>query len=289
MADGSTRLTFQALLLVGFWPLWCTGYRCNPEINNTHSTRHALRVCERRLARQCQGQNQVIESPGCGAEGPDMPPPAVSLFGGTEPGELGCIGRSTQFARALWCLARHANKAFELFTGIGGGSSLVLAHALARRPAPGRFFTVDRDQGNAWHATQVLKTAKAVATVVPLEHAKGIPDSAAQSFGTPGSWILQGDVFEHPSLIEALCSTTDGMDLIMLDPPTDLRNIWPVLETACRPKFLAIHNANLPGHAGWIPSYLKSSHSTWYEIMNGSHPSIWEPGIRTWSLMARCW
>ncbi|CAK8987334.1 unnamed protein product [Durusdinium trenchii] len=255
MADGSTRLTFQALLLVGFWPLWCTGYRCNPEINNTHSTRHALRVCERRLARQCQGQNQVIESPGCGAEGPDMPPPAVSLFGGTEPGELGCIGRSTQFARALWCLARHANKAFELFTGIGGGSSLVLA----------------------------------VATVVPLEHAKGIPDSAAQSFGTPGSWILQGDVFEHPSLIEALCSTTDGMDLIMLDPPTDLRNIWPVLETACRPKFLAIHNANLPGHAGWIPSYLKSSHSTWYEIMNGSHPSIWEPGIRTWSLMARCW
>ena len=50
---------------------------------------------------------------------------------------------------------------------------MVLAHALARRPAPGRFFTVDRDQGNAWHATQVLKTAKAVATVVPLEHAKG--------------------------------------------------------------------------------------------------------------------
>ena len=36
----------------------------------------------------------------------------------------------------------------------------------------------------------------------------------------------------------------------MLDPPTDLRNLWPVLQRACEPKFVAIHNTNLPNHAG---------------------------------------
>ena len=72
----------------------------------------------------------------------------------------------------------------------------------------------------------------------------------------------------------------------MLDPPTDLRNLWPVLQRACEPKFVAIHNTNLPNHAGWIPAHLRKE--GWYEIMNGSHPSIWEQGQRSWSLMARC-
>ena len=34
------------------------------------------------------------------------------------------------------------------------------------------------------------------------------------------------------SVGQALCSVTNGMDLIMLDPPTDLRNTWPLLERA---------------------------------------------------------
>ena len=45
----------------------------------------------------------------------------------------------------------------------------------------------------------------------------------------------------------------------------------------CRPKFLAIHNSNLPGHAGWIPAQLKRKAAAaqdpdhaWYELMNGS-------------------
>ena len=39
----------------------------------------------------------------------------------------------------------------------------------------------------------------------------------------------------------------------------------------CRPKFLAIHNTNLPGHAGWISAHLKRQvNSPWYELMNGT-------------------
>ena len=51
----------------------------------------------------------------------------------------------------------------------------------------------------------------------------------------------------------------------------------PILSAQwCRPKFLAIHNSNLPGHAGWIPAQLKRRAATaqddhaWYELMNGS-------------------
>ena len=62
--------------------------------------------------------SQVVESPSC--VGAELPPPALSLFGGTQAGELGCIGRSTRFGRALWCLAKSSMKTLELFTGIGG-------------------------------------------------------------------------------------------------------------------------------------------------------------------------
>lgn len=104
--------------------------------------------------------------------GAELPPPALSLFGGTQAGELGCIGRSTRFGRALWCLAKSSMKTLELFTGIGGGTSLVLAHSMRSQ---GRFFSVDRDAGNAWHATQVLKTAGVTAEVLQLQAARGLP------------------------------------------------------------------------------------------------------------------
>eukprot|EP00434_Breviolum_minutum_P003747 symbB.v1.2.003300.t1/scaffold182.1/size414077/13 len=269
-------------------------YHCKAESNQTRRARHEIRVCERRLAIQCKKQNRLVELPNlCPGESREFPPAALSLFEGA-PSELGCISRSTQLGRALWCLARHGGiqNALELFTGIGGGSTLVLGHALGRRSEKpnARFFSVDRDPGNAFHATQVLQVAaKVPATVVPLSSEEGISASDAEGFRNPGTWILQGDVFQHPKLLEALCSVTNGMDLIMLDPPTDLRNTWPLLERVCRPKFLAIHNTNLPGHAGWISAHLKRQvNSPWYELMNGSHPSIWEPGMRDWSLMARC-
>ncbi|CAL1146402.1 unnamed protein product [Cladocopium goreaui] len=274
-----------------------TGYHCAANRNDTRRAKHAIRVCERRLAQRCRGQNRLVELPGCPPESVDFPPAAKSLFGGTEASELGCISRSTQLGRALWCLARHGGvrKALELFTGIGAGTTLLLGHALGRRDRPGTFFSVDRDHVNAWHATEVLHAAaKVEALVVPLSDAQGIPSGTKEGFQAPGSYILQGDVFKHPKFIEALCFMTDGMDLIMLDPATDLRHTWPKLEKWCRPKFLAIHNSNLPGHAGWIPAQLKRRAPTaqddhaWYELMNGSHPSIWEPGMRHWSLMARC-
>ena len=45
----------------------------------------------------------------------------------------------------------------------------------------------------------------------------------------------------------------------------------PILSAQwCRPKFLAIHNSNLPGHAGWIRAATAQDDHAWYELMNGS-------------------
>ena len=45
-----------------------------------------------------------------------------------------------------------------------GGTTLVLAHSMR---SGGRFFSIDRDAGNAWHATEVLKTAGVTAAPRP--------------------------------------------------------------------------------------------------------------------------
>ncbi|CAJ1405999.1 unnamed protein product [Effrenium voratum] len=268
-----------------------SSFQCDPALNDTLKARRALHRCERFLAAQCHGQNRLVEIPGtCPQPNVGMPPPATSLFPGTEATELGCITRSSRLGRALWCLARATKSALELFTGIGAGSSLLLAHALtAEKPTLGRFYTVDRELGNAVHAQEVMRVFGLPAQVLRLQGPQGLDELTASVVQKPGNWILQGDVFKHPELIQALCYVTGGMDLIMLDPPTvDFRHTWSVMERACRPKFLVVHNTNLPGHAGWLPSFLKRQ-GGWYEMMNGSHPSVWETGVRSWSLTGRCW
>ncbi|CAE7256712.1 unnamed protein product [Symbiodinium sp. CCMP2592] len=277
-----------------------TEYRCSPVLNDTRRTRLSLRSCEHTLASKCGFQNTLLEAQGtCKPMDSDMPPPAMSFFPGTEASELGCISRSCKFGRALWCLARGMNTAIELFTGVGGGSTLLLAHALSgafhRRQGHKRlsyFFTMERHLGNAYHAQNILESVGIPAQILSLARPEGLnARMAALVKETPGVWILHGDVFDNLGVFDALCSSTGigSLDLVMLDPPLDLRGLWPLLDRACKPKFLAVHNANLPGHAGWLPAHLRRTTGSWYEMMNGSHPSVWERGERSWSLMGRCW
>lgn len=37
-----------------------TGYHCAVNRNDTRRAKHAIRVCERRLAQRCRGQNRVL-------------------------------------------------------------------------------------------------------------------------------------------------------------------------------------------------------------------------------------
>ena len=202
----------------------------------------------------------------------------IRLDGGTEASELGCISRSSQFGRALWCLARAVNSAIELFTGVGGGSTLLLAHALAKAQRMGRqrsFFTMERHLGNAYHAQNILESVGISTRILSLASPDGLTNGmAALLKENPGVWILHGDLFENLGVFNALCSRIGGLDMVMLDPPVDLRGVWPLIETACKPKFLAVHNANLPGHAGWLPAHLLRTNDRWYEIMNGSEAVI---------------
>ena len=170
------------------------------------------------------------------------------------------------------------NSAIELFTGVGGGSTLLLAHALSgashRRQGPKRgsyFFTMERHLGNAYHAQNILESVGIPTQILSLARPEGLNSRmAALVKENPGVWILHGDVFENLGVFNALCSSIGSLDLVMLDPPLDLRGVWPLLDTACKPKFLAVHNANLPGHAGWLPAHLRRTTGSWYEMMNGS-------------------
>ena len=211
-------------------------YRCSPVLNDTLRTRLSLRSCEHLLASRCGFQNTLVEAPGsCAATDSDMPPPATSFFPGTKASELGCIARSSTFGRALWCLARGVNTAMELFTGVGGGSTLLLAHALSahrpgRRGAPRSFFTVERHLGNAYHAQNVLESVGIPAQVLSLARPGGLTSSmAALVKEQPGVWILHGDVFENLGVFEALCGAIGGLDLVMLLGPWDVFVCLPLL------------------------------------------------------------
>mmetsp|Transcript_8934 Transcript_8934/g.20752 ORF Transcript_8934/g.20752 Transcript_8934/m.20752 type:complete len:295 (+) Transcript_8934:38-922(+) len=270
-------------------------YECSPITNKKRATR-SLRRCEQLLASKCNFHNALVEPQGgCQAWDADMPPPATSLFEGTEASELGCVSRSTTFGRGLWCLARGMRNALELFTGIGAGTTLLLAHAMAYGGTGqafdhgGRaFYTVERDEGNAYHAVRILASVGIPARIIELDGPHGLTSSQAQLLKDPGVWILLGDLFQHVGMFASLCDAVGGLDLVMLDPPVDLRMTWPLLESACSPKFLAVHNTNLPGHAGWLRTLPRAPKTQWYEMMNGSHDSIWEAGVREWSLMGQC-
>lgn len=142
----------------------------------------AVQLCEQRF--HCGGLNSFSEHPvgACGPVGappiPGPPPPATSLFPGTDPAELGLIGRSLRLGRAIWCAARavarvapgrHARRhgrprsglelgrtavALELFAGTGGGSTMLLAHGLS--DGLGTLHTFERDSGNVAHARAAL-------------------------------------------------------------------------------------------------------------------------------------
>ena len=102
---------------------------------------------------------------------------------GTKASELGCISRSSKFGRALWCIASEVNSGIELFTGVGGGSTLLLAHALSQAQSgglPRYFFTMERHLGNAYHAQNILESVGIPTQVLSLTSPDGLSASTAQ-------------------------------------------------------------------------------------------------------------
>lgn len=247
-------------------------------------------ACERELASHCSGVNAFVEPPGsCPDHNDDFPPPSISFFE-EGPGHLGCISRSLRFGRMLWCLARQPSVGvvLELFAGTGGGSTLLLSHGLSSHS--GSLFTFEEDAGNVGHAIEVLQSFG----ISDLGYLRWDDVSPLTQVGQrPGTWLLLGKLSNGSIFVplHTLCTAARGVDLVVLDPNhgVGFSELWPELEKACRPKFVAIHNANLPGHAGWVREYLLARRTSplWHEVLDGSHPSIWEEGVRTWSLLAQ--
>ncbi|CAE8603443.1 unnamed protein product [Polarella glacialis] len=298
------------------WASSRAGRSVGRERNTTTDVLRDAMECERQVADRCNGIN-VFEEPSGACPPWDaavdlMPPPAAALFAGVTATDLGCISRSLGFGRLLWCLARGpaVRTALELFTGTGGGSTLLLAHALAAGAGgrPQHLLSVERDVRNVAHAIEVLQVSGVkLGGFVHLGGATGLePSELPELVARPGPWLLHGDLLQYKGLLELLCQAVGGLDLVMLDPPigVDLERVWPGLDRACKPRFVAVHNANLRGHAGWLRHQLLADPGgEWQEAASGSHPSPWEAvdreigflgddgeltaGRRTWSLLAR--
>jgi len=266
-----------------------------------------LELCQRRVAARCRRVNRFIEPQEAGwcSWNPQGPPPGLSLFPNTNPGELGMVSRSLRLGRLLWCLASSpwSRAAVELFAGTGGGSTTLLAHGLATHG--GALYSFEREKSLVVHAQNVLRSWELDANVVSTN------DASSVSGMGPGAWLLWGEPLPLAEVatggpIRALCtsaaaaSSIGGVDMVVLDPhESELYAEWEVIERVCNPRFVVVHNSNLPKHAGWVRHHLlqlrsreedqDDTSSSWHELLNGSHPSIWDdaPGKREWSLLWR--
>mmetsp|Transcript_2926 Transcript_2926/g.5745 ORF Transcript_2926/g.5745 Transcript_2926/m.5745 type:complete len:95 (+) Transcript_2926:3-287(+) len=88
------------------------------------------------------------------------------------------------------------------------------------------------------------------------------------------------------------------MDLVIWDPQdTALGGAfeWLAVEQACRPRYVALHNTNLPDHAGWLRQRLGLQ--GWVEVASGAYMlgDRWAQGgaldallmVRDWVVLAR--
>ncbi|CAE7215273.1 unnamed protein product, partial [Symbiodinium necroappetens] len=108
------------------------------------------------------------------------------------------------------------------------------------RPKRGSyFFTMERHLGNAYHAQNILESVGIPTQILSLARPEGLNSRmAALVKENPGVWILHGDVFENLGVFNALCSSIGSLDLVMLDPPLDLRGVWPLLDTVREGRFV---------------------------------------------------
>mmetsp|Transcript_24629 Transcript_24629/g.68657 ORF Transcript_24629/g.68657 Transcript_24629/m.68657 type:complete len:301 (+) Transcript_24629:110-1012(+) len=261
--------------------------------------------CERWLDTWCRFGDSFTEPAGnCqGVEDRGViqpPPPARTLFPGTTATELGLLSRSLRFGRLLWCLARQPTTsiALDFYGGTGGGSTLLLSHGLAQHA--GTLYSFERDDSLVAHAITLLRAEGMPVGYMPAFQVGQLSDET-------GTWMLHGEPVPHHDLVSGpasasveaqtshahsplreLCERLPPVDLVVLDPMQDAMSAeWPVIERFCKPVLVAIHNVNLPGHAGWIRDHLLRR-STWYEALNGSHPSAWDDGgLRGWTLLQR--
>lgn len=85
---------------------------------------------------------------------------------------------------------------------------------------------------------------------------------------------------ERPNALRRLCEellsrTGQGFDIVFLDifQGSSLALEWPVLQDACAPRWVIIHNVNLPEHAGWIKEHLLLD-PRWAEVWGGTFEDL---------------
>merc|ERR1711924_22363 len=129
--------------------------------------------------------------------------------------------------------------ALEFYTGTGGGSTLLVADAMARH-LPSSFYSVERDPMNVGNALKVLRSIHIPATWRRM--AARVNDTAM------GTLILHGESTnmslspaEQP--LTRLCKSLQApVDLIVLDAAGEFAWEWQIIEPFCRPRSVAIHN-----------------------------------------------
>eukprot|EP00928_Gymnodinium_smaydae_P089412 TRINITY_DN73380_c0_g1_i1.p1 TRINITY_DN73380_c0_g1~~TRINITY_DN73380_c0_g1_i1.p1 ORF type:complete len:1080 (-),score=144.82 TRINITY_DN73380_c0_g1_i1:11-3148(-) len=188
--------------------------------------------------------------------------------------EFGGAGRTTQYGRWLWCLARHGtDPILDLYAG-EGDSLVLLADALRFRDTGRRLIvSFEADVAKAARVANRLRRHGVLVRESPLAPGSGAAavrnDVAEASTAPRGSVAVllffgRSDtvVGDSPTTtaLSVVCQSIDDFWMALLDPDVEMppwafAQDWRSLEVRV-PAHVAIYNANLPGGAGWVGTRL---------------------------------
>lgn len=263
----------------------------------------------------------------CPCDAPAVADMAAMFYGAHEepcecgplPPSVGQLGRTLRFARVVWCAvaASAVDSAADFFTFMGG-MSVVVAHALGSTPGrkeKASFWGWELHANHAHTAAEYLGRGGIDVRVVSprwygedayrsLERLAERMWAERHDANVQTRWpavqavIVQAPPFPywrkpptHMELIGSPCTAAAGdIEFLVLDPPYAFVPEFTLLVEKCaKLKWVAVNNANLPYHAGWIGRYLLRT-SAWHLVAEG-HYAMAELGgavtERHWQVLAR--
>jgi len=152
-----------------------------------------------------------------------------------------------------------------------------------------------------WHATRLR--AASHAQLAMLQRRLLVPPPPRRAGRAPRMWMLQGSPYPNAALmpyklngLDSVCLHRQPIDMVLIDSGVNVQLVaeWPIIEAVCRPRWVVLHDINLPNHApGWIYQYLQDRPSEWRMEVQGRYALYherWVPPtaelkrVRSWAV-----
>lgn len=110
-------------------------------------------------------------------------------------------------------------------------------------------------------------------------------------------WVLVGrfapfqDTVYHVNALDSVCQHRAPVDVVLIDTDRGgFEDEWPVVELVCKPRWIILHNTNLPDGPNWIQHRMESL-GGWQVVVTGHYSldlDVWANDlrrIRSWSIL----